>query len=44
MKYKKSELDLFLQGRIRENKEELSRNLDACFNMNKIVWKKKSKV
>ena len=29
MKYKKSELDLFLQGRIRENKEELSRNLEA---------------
>ena len=24
MKYKKSELDLFLQERIRENKEELS--------------------
>ena len=29
MKYKKSELDLFLQERIRENKEELSRNLEA---------------
>ena len=29
MKYKKSELDLFLQERIRENKEELCRNLDA---------------
>lgn len=29
MKYRKSELDLFLQGRIRENKEELSRNLEA---------------
>ena len=29
MKCKKSELDLFLQGRIRENKEELSRNLEA---------------
>lgn len=28
-KYKKSELDLFLQERIRENKEELSRNLEA---------------
>ena len=29
LKYKKSELDLFLQGRIRENKEELSRNFEA---------------
>lgn len=29
MKYKKSELNLFLQERIRENKEELSRNLEA---------------
>ena len=29
MKYKKSELDIFLQERIRENKEELCRNLDA---------------
>lgn len=29
MKYKKSELDIFLQERIRENKEELSRNLEA---------------
>ena len=29
MKYKKSELDLFLQERIRENKEELSCNLEA---------------
>ena len=29
MKYKKSELDLFLQERIRENKEELSRNFEA---------------
>lgn len=29
IKYKKSELDLFLQERIRENKEELSRNLEA---------------
>ena len=29
MKYKKSELDIFLQGRIRENEEELCRNLDA---------------
>lgn len=29
MKYKKSELDLFLQERIRENKEELSRNIEA---------------
>lgn len=29
MKYKKSELDLFLQERIRENKEELSRNPEA---------------
>lgn len=29
MKYKKSELDIFLQERIRENEEELCRNLDA---------------
>ena len=29
MKYKKRELDIFLQERIRENKEELCRNLDA---------------
>ena len=29
MKYKKSELDLFLQGQIGENNEELSRNLEA---------------
>lgn len=29
MKYKKSELDIFLQERIRENQEELCRNLDA---------------
>ena len=29
MKYKKSELDLFLQGRIRENKDELSCNLET---------------
>lgn len=29
MKYKKSELDIFLQERIRENKEKLCRNLDA---------------
>lgn len=29
MKYKKSELDIFLQERIRENKEKLSCNLDA---------------
>lgn len=29
MKYKKSELDLFLQERIRENKEELSYKLEA---------------
>ena len=29
MKYKKSELDIYLQERIRENKDELCRNLDA---------------
>lgn len=29
MKYKKSELDIFLQERIRENEEKLCRNLDA---------------
>lgn len=29
MKYKKSKLDIFLQERIRENEEELCRNLDA---------------
>lgn len=29
MKYKKSELDIFLQEQIRENEEELCRNLDA---------------
>ena len=29
MKYKKSELDIFLQERIRENEAELCRNLDA---------------
>lgn len=29
MNYKKSELDIFLQERIRENKEELCRNLEA---------------
>lgn len=29
MKYKKGELDIFLQERIRENEEELCRNLDA---------------
>lgn len=29
MKYKKSELDIFLQERIRENEEELCRNFDA---------------
>ena len=29
MKYKKSELDIFLQERIREDEEELCRNLDA---------------
>lgn len=29
MKYKKSELDIFLQERIRENEEEFCRNLDA---------------
>lgn len=29
MKYKKSELDIFLQERIRESEEELCRNLDA---------------
>lgn len=29
MKYKKSELDIYLQEQIRENKDELCRNLDA---------------
>ena len=42
MKYKKSELDIFLQERIRENEEELCRNLDATLQYEQNCWKKLS--
>lgn len=42
MKYKKSELDIFLQERIRENEEGFAEILMQHFNMNKIAWKKLS--